>query len=123
MHTRKMLSGAGYQATSVVDAESGRVLVSDCARACTRATARKGLLGLSGLPAGSGLLLGEGLVHMLGMRFPLDLVFISRGRTVLAVSAGVHPGWRVRAHVRARYTLELPVGAGADFVPGQRLIF
>jgi uncharacterized protein len=48
---------------------------------------------------------------MYGMRFPLDVVFLSESGAVVALHAGLRP-WRRTAYVRAaRYALELPVGS------------
>lgn len=48
-------------------------------------------------------------VHSLGMRAPIDLVFVDRARRVLAVEAGLAP-WRAAACRRAHSTIELRAG-------------
>ena len=51
-----------------------------------------GLLGRSGLPPGSALLLAPAaMIHTCGMRFPLDLIFVDRHWTVTRVARGVRP--------------------------------
>jgi uncharacterized protein len=74
---------------------------------------RARLLGLSRLPrdaAGTGLLILRcSSVHTLGMRFPLDLVFLDREGRVLAVQRRVPPG-RLAWHRGARAVLEIPSG-------------
>jgi hypothetical protein len=79
----------------------------------------KGLMGRSALPPGDGLWLpGENGIHMLFMRFPIDVVFVSRpkegvsrSRRVVAARRSVPPWrgvvWRVGG---AKGILELPVG-------------
>jgi hypothetical protein len=78
-----------------------------------------GLMGRASLPAGQGLWLpGENGIHMLFMRFPIDVVFVSPPtdvstgrRRVLSVRRAVPPWrgvvWRVGG---AKGVLELPVG-------------
>ncbi len=78
-----------------------------------------GLMGRADLPAGNGLWLpGENGIHMLFMRFPIDVVFVAPPtdgadgpRKVLMARRGV-PRWRgVVWLVRgAKGVLELPVG-------------
>jgi uncharacterized protein len=72
----------------------------------------RGLLGRPPLLAGEGLLIAPSRgIHMYGMRFPLDVVFLSESGAVVALHAGLRP-WRRTAYVRAaRYALELPVGS------------
>ena len=78
-----------------------------------------GLMGRASLPSGDGLWLpGENGIHMLFMRFPIDVVFVSppRGgpsgrRRVLSMRRALPPWrgvvWRVGG---AKGVLELPVG-------------
>lgn len=61
---------------------------------------------------------GEGLfltpcssVHMYGMRFPLDVAFLDRNGTVVAMYPSLAPGSRTRWHRNAAHALELPDGA------------
>jgi uncharacterized membrane protein (UPF0127 family) len=74
-----------------------------------------GVLGRRSLPAGEGLWLpGVASVHTLGVRFPLDLLFLdSQMRTVRSVP-NVPPGrWLARAS-GAAHTLELGAGTLAS---------
>lgn len=78
-----------------------------------------GLMGRASLPAGNGLWLpGENGIHMLFMRFAIDVVFVSSPddgptgpRRVLSVRRALPPWrgvvWRVGG---AKGVLELPVG-------------
>lgn len=71
----------------------------------------RGLLGRRGLPAGQGLLLHPcRAVHMLGMRFPLDVAFLDSTGAVVALYHDLRPGARTRWHRRAINALELPAG-------------
>jgi uncharacterized membrane protein (UPF0127 family) len=78
-----------------------------------------GLMGRPSLPQGDGLWLpGENGIHMLFMRFPIDVVFVSapsdgsdNRRRVLSIRRAVPPWrgvvWRIGG---AKGVLELPVG-------------
>lgn len=73
----------------------------------------RGLLGRSGLEPGTGMLIDAApSVHMFFMRFPIDVVFLARDRTVVGVRHELRP-WRVAGARRAVAALELPAGAAA----------
>jgi uncharacterized protein len=70
----------------------------------------RGLLGRRSLPAGEGLLIRPApSIHTFFMRFPIDVVFLSRAGEVLKVSADVGP-WRARSCRGAYAVLELATG-------------
>lgn len=71
----------------------------------------RGLQGRLALTAGEGLLLRPcRAVHMLGMRFPLDVAFLDREGRVVAQYRQLRPGARTGWHRGARDALELPAG-------------
>jgi len=71
----------------------------------------RGLLGRPALADGEGLLLVPcRSVHMLGMRFPLDVVFVRRDGAVVATYHTLRPGARSAWHHAAHAALELPAG-------------
>ena len=85
----------------------------------------RGLLGRDGLERGGGMLIDHaGSVHMFFMRFPIDVVFLSRDHTVVGVRHRLRP-WRVAAARRAVASLELPAGRAAEagVEKGDRLVF
>ena len=54
------------------------------------ASRKKGLLGRDGLPPGVGLVIAPtNLVHTFAMRFPIDILFVSREGRVIKVRAAV----------------------------------
>jgi hypothetical protein len=74
------------------------------------AARRKGLLGRDFLLAGEGIwILPCQAVHTVGMRFPIDLVYLDRNLLVRKVRSNVHP-WRLSACVSAHSVLELAAG-------------
>lgn len=61
--------------------------------------------------AGEGILLSPcRAVHMIGVTFPLDVVFIDEGGRVVALYPGLRPMRRTRIHGMASHALELPAG-------------
>ena len=80
----------------------------------TSARRRTGLLRHTHLPRGSGLWLVpcEG-IHMFGMKFAIDAVFLNRERRVVKVCRNLGK-WRVAISLRAHSVLELPAGTSAE---------
>jgi uncharacterized protein len=74
-------------------------------------TRARGLLGRPPLTPGEGLLLipSQG-VHMMGMRYPLDVVLADPSWRVVAVYPELCPWDRTAVHWGARYALEVPAG-------------
>lgn len=84
----------------------------------------RGLLGRPALAPGEGLILSPcSSVHMVGMRFPIDIAFLDRSRRVVQTREHLPPGLRGAAMSGAWYTLELPAGrlAATGTVAGHRL--
>jgi uncharacterized protein len=78
----------------------------------TSETRRRGLLGRTGLEAGTGLwLVPCEWVHMFGMKFPIDIVVLDKNDVVIGVQEALRPGWIGKLFWGAHSTLELPVGA------------
>jgi uncharacterized membrane protein (UPF0127 family) len=71
----------------------------------------RGLLDRDGLELGEALVISPcNSVHMFGMTFALDVVFVSAAGAVVRVLENLRP-WRfTRIHFRAKHTIELPVG-------------
>jgi uncharacterized membrane protein (UPF0127 family) len=83
----------------------------------------KGLLGRADLSANEALLLAPcSNIHTAFMRFPIDVVFLDRQGTILAVFDDVQP-WRVAAAWGAHACLEMASGAAASrgLRPGMQL--
>jgi uncharacterized membrane protein (UPF0127 family) len=70
------------------------------------------------------LLTPESSVHMLFMRFPIDVVFLDRDHKVVGLRHGLRP-WRIAGERGAYATLELPAGTAAatEIKEGDVLVF
>ncbi len=94
--------------------KSGKVVCERCEIPESSFGRARGLLGRDGLEPGGGMLIDRaGSVHMFFMRFPIDVVFLGRDRTVLGVKHRLAP-WRVAGARRAVASLELPAGRAAE---------
>jgi len=109
-----------------IDEGSGVVLATRVIRADTFLSRLRGLLGRTRLEPGEALLLAPcASIHTLGMRFPIDALFLDGGGQVLAALPRLAP-WRVPAPVSgARMVLELAAGTldAAGTAPGARVRF
>ena len=86
-------------------------LADRAAIANTSALRRTGLLKHSGLAAGEGLwIVPSEAVHTIGMKFPIDVLFLSKKRKVLKIRRDMRL-WRFAVCLRAHSVLELPSGA------------
>jgi uncharacterized protein len=76
----------------------------------TSKTRKKGLLQHERLASGEGLWITpcEG-VHTVGMKFPIDVLFLDKKRKVVKIRAAM-PRWRMAASLFAHSVLELPSG-------------
>ncbi len=101
------------------------VLATGAEIADTSQKRRTGLLKHTSLPPGEGLVITpcEG-VHTFGMKFPIDVLFISGRKRVLKVRPSM-PRGRISFCLRAHSVIELPAGTAAETgtVPGDQLEF
>lgn len=90
---------------------TGRCIARRVHMACSFQSRCVGLLSLGAMPKEEGLLLiPGGTIHTLGMRFPIDVVFLNRQMRILGLAEHVRP-WRVRVAPRGtRRVLELAAG-------------
>lgn len=105
--------------------EDGQCLVARVWRASGAWERMRGLLGRPPLKAGEGMLIERcGLVHTLGMGYPLDLAFLDGDGTVRKTVAGLAPT-RVAGSINAAMTLELAAGglAVSGLQAGDRLVW
>jgi uncharacterized membrane protein (UPF0127 family) len=91
----------------------------------TSAKRRTGLLKHERLEPGEGLwIVPCESVHTFFMKFPIDLVYLDKGKKVRKVRHAV-PAWRMSACLTAHSILELPAGMAAETgtVAGDELAF
>ncbi len=91
----------------------------------TSRTRKIGLLKHTRLEPGEGLwIIPCEAVHTIGMKFPIDVLFLDRKRRVLKVRSAM-PRWRIAGSLFAHSVLELPAGTAAatGTVRGDQLEF
>ena len=116
------LTGAGGTC-SLVNVRTGSVIAAVVEPALDAHSRRRGLLGRDRLDEGRALLLAPcGSVHTIGMRFPIDVVFLGPDGVVLKIVERLR-SWRVAGSLQACFTVELAAGsmARSDLAPGDRL--
>jgi uncharacterized membrane protein (UPF0127 family) len=114
--------GAGPQ--QIINARSGKVIADQLLTAFDSGSRRKGLLSHVSLPQSTALIIAPtNAIHTFFMKFPIDIVFVSRGGRVLKIRSGV-PAWRMTGSLRAFAVLELAAGSldGSDTKVGDQLI-
>jgi uncharacterized membrane protein (UPF0127 family) len=103
----------------------GVVLADRAGIANTSATRRTGLLKHSKLDPGDGLWIApsEG-VHTFGMKFPIDVVFLTKSKKILKVRPNMVRA-RIALSLRAHSVLELPAGTleSTGTLAGDQLVF
>ena len=105
-----MSRGALYQAVNM--SKGGVVLAERVELADTSSSRRRGLLGRCGLGAGEGMYLTPcEWLHTFGMRFRIDVAFLSSSGQVLAVYHGLKPNRLSRIVWSASGALEISDGA------------
>jgi uncharacterized membrane protein (UPF0127 family) len=99
----------------ITNATRDTVVCKRCSVADNLFTRVRGLLGRSGLEVDEGLLINPcPSIHMFGMKFALDVIFITADNLVTDFVENIGPGkaYVAKAHQgKARAAIELPVGA------------
>lgn len=108
---------------AVLQRENGRLVAVDLRFATNMINRARGLLGTNRLSPGSGLVIEPARqVHTIGMRYPIDVVFVAEDWTAVHIVQTMKP-WRVTRWVRrSRRAVELPAGASADMEVGEKLV-
>lgn len=103
-----------------------QTILAECVEVADRGEKRrKGLLGREQLAPGEGVwIVPCEAVHTVGMRFPIDLVYLDRQHRIKKIKSAVPP-WRLSACFSAHSILELGAGAiyNAQTRPGDQLEF
>lgn len=105
-------------ACSLRNRRTGAELARHLEPAFDRETRNRGLLGRESLDAGSALVLAPcNSVHTWFMRFPIDLLFVTKDGIIKKVRRTVRP-WRMALSWGVHAVIELPAGSVGDCRPG-----
>jgi uncharacterized protein len=121
----KGISGmAGDETSARLLDEAGSVLLDRLQLARSLPQRMRGLLGRDELAANEGLLLDPcRSIHMFGMRFPIDAVFLDSDMRVLKIFPALQPGKLAQGPHGTCSVLEIPAGSAAELniLPGHLL--
>ena len=103
------------------NARTGTSLANAVEGAFDSATRNRGLLGRDSFSPGSALIIAPCTsIHTWFMRFPIDVLFVTKGGEIKKISPAVGP-WRIAVAWNSFAVVELPAGGAADSRPGDRL--
>lgn len=111
------------ETVSIKNLDRGTMLAQLAQVAETSSTRRRGLLGRTSFAPGEGLwIVPCESVHTIGMKFTIDVLFLSRDNQVLKIRPDMG-AWRISGCLRAYSVLEVPAGmvAATATRPGDRL--
>lgn len=75
----------------------------------------RGLLFTDSLPEHTGLMLENcNSIHMFGMRYALDIVFVDQDFRICKIVKKLKP-WHIARCLKARHTVELPAGTIEEY--------
>lgn len=112
---------APHEAWGLKNLTTGAMLAPTLIPAFDRKSRNQGLLGRDGLPSGSALVLAPcSSVHTWFMRFPIDILFVSRTGRVLKVRRAIG-AWRLALRLGAFAVVETPAHASVGTEVGHEL--
>lgn len=108
---------------TVTQSERQWVLAAHGFAAETWREAGRGLLGRRPLAPEEALVIPTRGVHMLGMQYALDLLYVDKAHRIVRIVREIAPNRLGPFVVRARWVVELPAGAAnrADLALGQEV--
>lgn len=106
-----LASGQGQRPHLLRNLRTGLIVASHLEGAFDSATRRHGLLGRPSLPLETAFVLAPCFaVHTCFMRFPIDVLFVTRSGCVSRICRSL-PSWRLAGAFRAFAVIELAAGA------------
>jgi uncharacterized protein len=114
----------GADRQHIINTRSGKVVADRLLTAFDSESRRRGLLAHGSLPHSTALIIAPtNAIHTFFMKFPIDIVFVSKAGRVLKIRSRV-PAWRMTASLRAYAVLELAAGSldGSDTKVGDELV-
>ena len=98
-------------ALMLLNKDNGKMLAESIRVADSFLARLKGLWGEKHLPEGKGLILFPcSMVHSLGMKIDIDVLFVSRHHEIVSILEGLRPNHCSPYIKESRYVVELPSG-------------
>lgn len=108
----------------LTNASTGKIIAAHLERPRGWIRRSIGLIGRSRLDVGAGLWLERCWgIHTVGVRFPLDILFLGADFRVVGFVRGVKPGRLAVVNALSKHVIELPAGTldGADLLVGDKV--
>jgi uncharacterized protein len=108
---------------SLINERTRQPVATQVEIAATRTTRRRGLLGRDSLAEASAMLIAPcSSVHTIGMRFPIDVVFVDRQGFAVKIVRNLQP-WRIAFGAGGKAVIEMAAGSleWGKVLPGDRL--
>lgn len=84
----------------------------------------RGLLDRNSLAPGEGLIISKcDSIHTVGMRVPIDVIFLAYNGRVMNVVPSMPPGRKTQSDCGGAHVLELPSGMAQSTEVGDQLVF
>ena len=101
----------GAEGRQLINTRNGKVVADRLLTAFDSESRRKGLLAHASLPPSTALIIAPtNAIHTFFMKFPIDIVFVSKAGRVLKIRSSV-PAWRMTASLRAYAVFEMAAGS------------
>ena len=108
----------------IVNSRTGEIVAEDALLAEQPLVRMKGLLGRASLPPGEAIILRPASsIHMMFMRFAIDVIYLDRNDMIVKLVPNLKP-WRFSAARGAHTVIEMASDEthGIDLQPGDRLV-
>ncbi len=108
---------------SLINERTRQPVATEVEIAATRTSRRRGLLGRDSLAETSAMLIAPcSSIHTIGMRFPIDVVFVDRQGFALKIVRNLRP-WRIALAAGSQAVIEMAAGSleWGKVLPGDRL--
>jgi uncharacterized membrane protein (UPF0127 family)/Flp pilus assembly protein TadG len=108
---------------SLINERTRQPVATEVEIAATRTSRRRGLLGRDSLAETSAMLIAPcSSIHTIGMRFPIDVVFVDRQGFALKIVRNLQP-WRIALAAGSQAVIEMAAGSleWGKVMPGDRL--
>jgi uncharacterized protein len=114
----------GAEGRQLINTRNSKVVADRLLTAFDSESRRKGLLAHGSLPHSTALIIAPtNAIHTFFMKFPIDIVFVSKAGRVLKIRSSV-PAWRMTASLGAYAVVEMAAGSldASDTRVGDELV-
>ena len=100
----------------IIISKNGKVITDNACRADNFFTRFKGLMFVKNIEDNYALHITPcNQIHMLNMRFALDVIYLDKDNTVVKVDENVQPGRICKTESQAKSVIEMKAGAASEY--------